>query len=1496
MDSVGFLARVYGLMGEIWSLDPDSLHEKVHHEYAKNVLVYLNSVLIDPEVSAKDLREAFTKHWQLVKGNMLCYTACPQSDVTLLLCDIAEAVATELGIEPIEVLMPGIKTEATLDGYPPDLTKIDLKTILRTHILSDDGKHLLPVNCVLEINSLQSKKAIGNPYYDPDVDDVAAGCINPRELHRMFEHNVDSRALRDVLTQLDGLMYGEHYLLGQLNLLLKYLTVASASGAGEEINAGESGYAAMARFDDFYKQLTADDKNKIPEKLKKQIEILLNLDSERLLLSRFKYYQRLALPQREKKYTAEEKQELEAGVTQYEKKLEAFDPKVARQETCLNTRRRVLASAMSGQEVLLGNIGLSQENLAEQLTAAKNNVEAAKKDLVKKLTVGKVEGQDSLGLSQQLLDQLEVPFALPNLETFKDLLKRVSTEELKSLLAKEENQREITAVIGSLEKLILLNTEIPLHLFVTFYQCLASELKETLLSDSGDVGMLLDMLSPEQQGLFINYLISKWVTSKEDFISILKKLSTPSQCQAFCEACKDQIISKEDFISVLKELDTLPQCQALVQSHPDTAIYLLKTALVSLNELGSKILAWRPLTAESTKPVLDLVIESTKNTELELNDLQWSSIDKSSHPEIKKLVTENIVLKVLSTDPDNTMLTWDFVKCILASPVLTIALDKSCLKNTTEHCPEIAILILQTLVNDDTCNYPSDNAKFILQKFSIEFDENDLLDIIKPHPAVEKFAAENPILAELFKDPDYLVTKAKSDLDFAKRMLAIPAFAAKFNRDHLRELAKIHPDLAKIIFTMPELANQFYDDAPNLLNICESHPDTAIFILTALFDSPDKPDPEKDALQKLVAEPDHKATISFLESLFDSSKKPDSEKSALQELAAKLDPSQVLQIAKSNPDAAILILTALFDSLNKLDSEKFALHRLVTELDQSQVLRIAKSHPTVAKFALETEALVNLFDNNSLRILRISQSCQPPITSDNTSRNATEPDLDNAKRILADPTLLVKLNKLELKNLTVAHSEIAMLTLRALADDKASDDSSDDAKFILQTLAAEFTNDDLLNIAKLHLEAGMFILKELIAKFNKFDLCCIAQSHPDLAIFILQALINSLDKPEEKKSVLEKLASEFNESDLSIIAKSHADVQSFVTENPILTALHKDPDSLLEEAKSDPGFAKRMLTIPVLAVKFNKDHLYNLAKIILTTDAFDQHALISIAGSHPYTAIFILKVYFESWNGPPNPEKITLRKSIVKLDDFQLLQIAKSHPDTVIYLLKALTFLLNQINSKIIALRQLEPEDSTKPRLYALEQLMNELDPLQLSSLTKSTHPEIKKYVAENLILVLFPADPILWITETWSNLDLAKFILATPILIWRLNEYAFKKIAKSHPEIAISMLQALIDDKASNDPSDDKKFILQTLVAKFNKDDLLEIANSHPDVAKFSLETEALVNLFDKRILRISKSSQSNEPPKSSPANTWASLFNVRHSISSGIGFITNRIKQARH
>jgi len=534
--------------------DPPSLQEYVRMAYGKMVLSSLDRIFTEhtgkPPAELFHALEVFlSTNWSLTKGTSVSYTAIPTDEVTCLLCDVAQFVATETQQNPLQLLMPTVSLESLnpTDKYPHlNQPETNSQFILKTHISSSNQHYLIPVASLSELSMSPKTNELTNNYLDIFEHEQDEPYLNKEERSRLAEHSVLTRAMVDAKREYDLLASDTSTLLGQLNQLCRQLNVNSAAyagGIGKEDNAGMGAYSAIINFMEYYEKLGVDNKSNIPAVLKKEIDLLLALSSDK---------------------------------TQNKNAVKTI-------ATCIATRRSQLISTMSGHEASLNLISVSQNKKQSLINEAKSRFSSAQKELSDAIDSKMyAHGNDKLGLSVELLDILGVSLKVLSLSDLA-IIQSLSAEEITSVLSKPELRQQVVTQIKSIENLVMFATETPSERLSAFFTSMRHELSTKLIQNPDDLSALLISLDAEKCQVICTAMkdtLPNILKSSGDFTRMIKQLSA-EQCVAVYASMKDAlpnfIKSPNDFISMIERLSA-EQCAAVCTAMKDTLPNIIKSS------------------------------------------------------------------------------------------------------------------------------------------------------------------------------------------------------------------------------------------------------------------------------------------------------------------------------------------------------------------------------------------------------------------------------------------------------------------------------------------------------------------------------------------------------------------------------------------------------------------------------------------------------------------------------------------------------------------------------------------------------------------------------------------------------------------------------------------------------------------------------------------------------------------------------------------------------
>lgn len=425
--------------------------------FKERLLLAYNTQFLDKLIPAleqenlTDLQQVLADNWQLMQINCVNYTVMSNHETTKLSCTLAAALSQaltkeEVEINPLELLMPGIETESSSDDYP-DLnptTGEELQDIIATHILGVTGKYLIPVQ-ILANTELEELNNILNPYYNYEHpenyqfgEQDKVGYVTAEEVSRLINHSSETQALKSTWDQCQKLCSDESTLLGQLNHLKVKLTFYDAyQGNGSQSNAGSGAYTALIAFFEYFETISDEQKQNIPSPVRAEInkifDYLTNISSN-------------------------------ANATQTI-------------GTCIADRREALNRSMKGHEDALNQISISQEDKGQFIAQTLKQIEDSQTALSEKVKAKNYIGQDSLPITQGLLDALQIEPSILSHADLRDFLS-LRPEEVKNLLINNVIlQSFVLYKLQSIDDLIDISHDVKASVFEVLFDVLGENLK-----------------------------------------------------------------------------------------------------------------------------------------------------------------------------------------------------------------------------------------------------------------------------------------------------------------------------------------------------------------------------------------------------------------------------------------------------------------------------------------------------------------------------------------------------------------------------------------------------------------------------------------------------------------------------------------------------------------------------------------------------------------------------------------------------------------------------------------------------------------------------------------------------------------------------------------------------------------------------------------------------------------------------------------------------------
>ena len=546
-----------------------SLKEGAIFRYMSSVLDELKPVLLqsdnpnldtgDAQAQLESFKGFITKNWTLINSESVCYTALPDHDITKLLCDLTEYVVAKQNkltpqspISPIQLLMPTVNTEHSEDDpntQTRNLTKLDLRTVLKTHVLGVRGLTLIPVATLLDVSITSELTKIPNAYHDVTEHPEDLGILNEQVVARLFSYSDLTRSLLNLREQYAHLNNESQTLLSHLQTLIRALLVNSSHGGiGTAEVAAKGGMIAVAQFFEYYNKLTAEQKEAVPKTVLDELNLL-------------------------KKYAESDGIDKDAqgnpilvDATRKDKDGNEFTVKVPKAiirnadiGSCLGTRKADLEIAVNANLAQLENIGISDTQKSEMLTKIRIDFEttqASLKDQLMRQTANSATpffGYDALPVTAKLLIDLNVSFN-PNTPDDLAFLKQLSADEIKALCLLPNAKDKIVTAIGTLENLVIFILDMLVNTLGVLFEEIKLSLTQHIVQTPKDFSGTLISLNTDQYQIVARILASDCIKTATDFKNALYHLSADQRTVVY-EALKDRlpgmIQTANDFKNVL---------------------------------------------------------------------------------------------------------------------------------------------------------------------------------------------------------------------------------------------------------------------------------------------------------------------------------------------------------------------------------------------------------------------------------------------------------------------------------------------------------------------------------------------------------------------------------------------------------------------------------------------------------------------------------------------------------------------------------------------------------------------------------------------------------------------------------------------------------------------------------------------------------------------------------------------------------------------------------
>lgn len=552
-------------------------------KYKEKLITILEAALLQENPTVA-LEKSLNENWSMVKNTLLSYTVCPEDELTLLLCDIAEVVGRQLNKAAITILMPGISLENLHQNYPP-LDNLNLKAVLKSHILKDSGNYLIPLQLLAELNVPMNSTRLNNYYFDYAIENTEGDeFINESELRRLFAYSEDTLALFNAASDYE-LLLNNKGLLGHLNELVRNLRMNSAAVNGSETNAGNQVYSAIIRFNAYYEILSENTKQMLPLELKTEIDLLLNLSSN---------------------------SSINANATE-------------NLETCVATRQTALTIAIRNNEDALAGLEINGEKMREHLSRVKNHYENCKRILIENINADRLIGSDTLYINLRLLQALEITPILKTQNDFDNFMS-LAPEEIKEISKNFNIRRALAFLLSQRYGLPLYFMELPLEHLRVLMSVIDNWLHAVInLQKFAQIFMLLEGERLEIVfDAFLKNGISQ-IRSPQDINTIIKNLDC-EKCAKLFIALKVESVNINTVIALLKNIKGEDLDKIF-----DFLINIMIPLIESCEDLKNIVCELSPekcaVLCAALKPKFSQILQDEADYEVFFSDLSQEKID-----------------------------------------------------------------------------------------------------------------------------------------------------------------------------------------------------------------------------------------------------------------------------------------------------------------------------------------------------------------------------------------------------------------------------------------------------------------------------------------------------------------------------------------------------------------------------------------------------------------------------------------------------------------------------------------------------------------------------------------------------------------------------------------------------------------------------------------------------------------------------------------------------
>lgn len=459
---------------------PLSISERIIHAYHQRTIDKISNILSNKLQSETEKVAAFqallTENWGFIKGTLLTYTALPDHPATSLWIKISKYVSAHTEEPIITCLMPTVSTDSLSDDYP-DLTQhLSIRTLLRTHVLSDKSEYAIPVTQLKQYDL--GNGPIGrllNPYFDFSVHPGEYAQLSTDEMARLKSHSAETEALFNLIDEYHRLLNSEDNLLAKLQELLRLMTANSVNGIGQEMIAGRGGMIAVLNFFTYYHALSPENLAAVPDSVRNQLDILLKHSTPQPVLDI--RGQPVLDPEGRPK-------------------IKLLNTDI---NACLALRSKLLKIAIKDNETALHQIGLSESTKSAKCEELASGIRNA----LENIASTHYRGHERLGFTTHILATLNIPFSFVDAEL--DLFNFIPPNEVALFFKQNQLALEFIRKFNTIDELAYV-------LLIWNPQTI-----EAVFRTIGDrIGMALSLFNANRDHFF--YLISSLDLEKTEAI------------------------------------------------------------------------------------------------------------------------------------------------------------------------------------------------------------------------------------------------------------------------------------------------------------------------------------------------------------------------------------------------------------------------------------------------------------------------------------------------------------------------------------------------------------------------------------------------------------------------------------------------------------------------------------------------------------------------------------------------------------------------------------------------------------------------------------------------------------------------------------------------------------------------------------------------------------------------------------------------------------------